>query len=73
MPKSSEISYAYRNFIIAYYFQLGIQPKEISDRLKVEEAALSEFISTVKELVPNYESMSITAMMAAHAAAEPKT
>ena len=24
MPKSSEISYAYRNVIIAYYFQLGM-------------------------------------------------
>lgn len=47
--------------------------KDISDRLKVEEAAVSEFISAVKELVPNYESISITAMMAAHAAAEPKT
>ena len=73
MSKSSELSYAYRNVIIAYYFQLGMQQKEICDRLKVEEAAVSEFISTVKELVPNYESMSITAIMAAHAAAESKT
>jgi DNA-binding transcriptional regulator LsrR (DeoR family) len=40
MPKSSEISYAYRNVIIAYYFQLGMPQKEISDRLKVEEAAV---------------------------------
>jgi hypothetical protein len=73
VPKSSEISYAYRNVIIAYYFQMGIEPKEISDRLKVEEAAVSEFISTVKELVLNHESESITAIVAAHAAAEPKT
>ena len=73
MPGSSEIPYAYRNLIIGCYFQLGMQQKEICDRLKFEKAALSEFIATVKGLVPNYQSEKIEVILAAHAAAEPKT
>jgi hypothetical protein len=67
------ISHACRNAIIGYYFQLGMQQKEICDRLDVDEAAVSKFISGIKELVPNYQSEDIGAMPAARAAAEPKT
>jgi hypothetical protein len=71
MPESPEICYEYRNAIIAYHFQLGMQQQEICDRLKVDETAVSKFIAAIKELVPNYQSENITAILAAHAAAEP--
>jgi ribosome-binding protein aMBF1 (putative translation factor) len=71
-PESPEICYEYRNAIIAYHFQLGMQQQEICDRLKVNEAAVSKFIAAIKELVPNYQLENITVILAAHAAAEAK-
>jgi predicted transcriptional regulator len=73
MSQSAEISDAYRNIIMEYYFQLGMQQKAICDRLKVNEAAVSKFISDTKELVPDYRSENVGATMAAHAAVQSKT
>jgi ribosome-binding protein aMBF1 (putative translation factor) len=64
-PESPEICYEYRNAIIAYHFQLGMQQQEICDRLKVNEAAVSKFIAAIKELVPNYQLENITVILAA--------
>jgi len=50
-----------------------MQQKEICDRLKVNEAAVSKFISDIKVLVPKCQSENVGVIMAAHAAAESKT
>jgi len=50
-----------------------MQKQEICDRLKFNEAAVSKFIAAIKELVPNYQSENIKTILAAYAAAEPKT
>jgi hypothetical protein len=73
MSQSAEISDAYCNIIIGYYFQLGMQQKEICDKLKLNEAAVSKFIWDIKELVPDYQSENVGALMAAHAAVQSKT
>jgi hypothetical protein len=40
---------AIRHLAIAYLFQLGLQQKEISDRLDFPKAELSNLISAIKK------------------------
>jgi hypothetical protein len=56
---------AIRHLAIAYFFQLGLQQKEISDRLNFPKAAFSNLISAIKKRVPNHKFEDIRVLLAA--------
>jgi len=64
-PESPDIDLAIRHLAIAYFFQLGLQQKEISDRLNFPKAALSNLISAIEKRVPNHEFEDIRVLLAA--------
>jgi len=65
MTSTLDIPYATRTVIVAYYFQIGMQQEEICDRLNVEKAACSEFISIIEGVVPDYQSADLPVLFAA--------
>jgi len=64
-PEAPDMDLAIRQLAIAYFFQLGLQQKEISERLNFPKTALSNLISTIKKRVPNHESVDIRVLLAA--------
>jgi hypothetical protein len=67
-----DMDLAIRHLAIAYFFQLGLQKKEISDRLDFPKAELSNLISAIKKRVPNHEFEDIRVLLAAAPVPTPK-
>jgi hypothetical protein len=55
-PEPPDMDLAIRHIAIAYFFQLGLQTKDICDRLDLQKASLSHMISVIKKRVPNHET-----------------
>ena len=63
--KGPDMDLAIRHLAIAYFFQLGLQQKETSDRLDFPKAELSNLISAIKKRVPIHEFEDIRVLLAA--------
>jgi hypothetical protein len=55
-PPPPNMDLAIRHIAIAYFFQLGLQLKDICDELDLHQASLSHMISVIKKRVPNHET-----------------
>ena len=55
-PEPPELDLAIRHIAVAYFFQLGLQTKDICNRLDLQKASLSHMISAIKNRVPNHET-----------------
>jgi hypothetical protein len=55
-PEPPDMDLAIRHIAVAYFFQSGLQLKDICERLDIQKGSLAHMISVIKKRVPDYEA-----------------
>jgi hypothetical protein len=55
-PEPPDMDLAIRHIAVTYFFQSGLQLKDICERLDIQKGSLAHMISVIKKRVPDYEA-----------------
>ena len=55
-PPPPDMDLAIRHIAVTYFFQSGLQLKDICERLDIQKGSLAHMISVIKKRVPDYEA-----------------